>query len=172
MTAVYVHRLSFALLALVAGPLAAQTPGDDAALCRTGRGPALQVDVSGLKDATGELWLELYPGEEADFLRDDTDLVKEGKTFRRIRVKPAAAGATSLCVRVPHAGRYALLVRHNRVGKDKFSFWSDGIGFPGNHAIGRSRPPFAEALVTAGGGVTATPVRMQYLHGLGGFSPR
>ncbi|MEH3158133.1 MAG: DUF2141 domain-containing protein [Sphingomonas taxi] len=159
------------LLLLLAPPLPAETLGEDAASCRAGRGPAIQVDVQGLKDRTGEIWLELYPGTEADFLRDDTDLVKEGKTFRRTRARLPADGDASICVRVPRPGRYALLLRHNRTGKDKFSFWKDGVGFPGNHAIGRSKPPFAQAVVDAGSGITAVPIRMQYLRGLSGFTP-
>ncbi|MCP3733563.1 DUF2141 domain-containing protein [Sphingomonas sp. RP10(2022)] len=163
-------RLLLALL--LATPAAAETIGEDAALCRAGRGPAIQVDVQGLKDRQGEIWLELYPGTEADFLRDDTDLVREGKAFRRTRARVPASGDVSICVRVPRAGRYALLLRHNRTGKDKFSFWSDGVGFPANRPLGRSKPPFAQAIVDAGAGITVVPIRMQYLRGLGGFAPR
>lgn len=165
-------RPSLALLfALFSTPLSGATIGEDAALCKAGQGPAIQVDISGLKDRQGEIWLELYPGVAADFLRDDTDLVKEGKAFRRTRGAVPAAGDTSICVRVPHPGRYALLLRHNRTGKDKFSFWSDGVGFAGNTRIGRSKPSFAQAMVEAGNGVTIIPIHMQYLHGLGGFVP-
>lgn len=161
-----------AALALLAASPAPNIVGEDAAACQSGHGPAIQVAVQGLKDRTGELWLELYPDNKADFLRDDTDLVREGKTFRRIRGRIAAGGDVAICIRVPHAGRYALLVRHNRTGKDKFSFWSDGVGFRDARAIGRSRPDVAQATVEAGAGVTHVPIRMQYLRGLGGFSPR
>lgn len=144
---------------------------EDAALCRTGRGPAIQVDVSGLKDRGGELWLELYPNNASDFLRDDTALIAEGKTFRRTRARPVAAGSTSICMKVPRAGRYTLLLRHNRTGKDGFSLWKDGVGFPGNRPIGRSRPSFDQAGIVAGNGVTVTGIQMQYLRGLRGFQP-
>lgn len=162
--------LLLALLTATSAPLPAHVLDEDAAWCRAGRGPAIQVNVSGLKDRAGELWLELYPDNEADFLRDDTALIAEGKTFRRTRARPAA-GETSICVRVPRPGRYALLLRHNRGGKDGFSVWSDGVGFPGNRPIGRSRPKFGQAGIDAGGGVTVTFVQMQYLHGLRGFQP-
>ena len=167
-------RPLLALALLAAGP----TPGpsghlmdEDAAWCRAGKGPAIQVNATGLKDRTGELWLELYPNSETDFLADDTELLKAGKTFRRIRAQPAASGDTPLCVRLPAPGRYALMLRHNRTGKDKFSFWSDGVGFPRNEPLGRSRPRFAVATLDAGAGVTVATVRMQYLHGLRGFAP-
>lgn len=165
----------FFALALLAASNAFAQPmqvlGEDAASCRDGNGPAIRVDVSGLKDRAGELWLELYPDNAADFLRDDTALMAEGKTFRRTRARPVAAGATSICVRVPRPGRYALLLRHNRTGKDGFSFWKDGVGFPGNQPIGRAKPQVGQAAIMAGPGVTVTGIQMQYLHGLRGFQP-
>ena len=163
--------LALPLLALAATASAEVTRDEDAGWCRAGHGPAIQVNVSGLKDRSGEVWLELYPDNEADFLRDDTALIAEEKVFRRTRTRPLPAGETTICVRVPHPGRYALLLRHNRNGKDKFSFWSDGVGFPGNQTIGRSRPKFAQAWIDAGAGVTVKTIQLQYLHGLRGFAP-
>lgn len=161
----------FALAFLpIATPAAAQALGDDAAACRGGHGPAVAINLQGLKDRRGQVWVELYPATEADFLRDDTSLTEEGKTFRRVRFALPATGPVATCIRVPRAGRYALLVRHNRTGKDKFSFWSDGAGFATDRPIGRSRPQLAQATIDAGGGVTPVTVRMQYLHGLRGFA--
>lgn len=164
------------LLALLLAAAPAPTPpghvmDEDAAWCRAGKGPALQVNVSDLKDRDGEVWLEVYPANEADFLADDTALIKAGKTFRRVRTHPAASGDTPICVHLPAAGRYAVLLRHSRTGKDKFSFWSDGVGFARNEAIGRARPKVGQATMDAGAGVTTVSVRMQYLHGLRGFAP-
>ena len=166
--------MMFAALALLATtPMpTVETVGEDAAACKSGSATAIKVTVQGLKDRTGELWLELYPDSKADFLRDDTDLTREGKTFRRTRGRIGGSGDVAICIRVPHPGRYALLLRHNRTGKDKFSFWSDGVGFRDARPIGRSRPDVAQAGVEAGAGVTHITIRMQYLRGLGGFGPR
>lgn len=158
------------LAAAAAAPTSAETIGADAPSCTTGRGPAIQVNVQGLKDRTGELWLELYPATETDFLAPDMDLVAAGKTFRRTRARVPAGGDVAICVRVPHPGRYALMLRHNRVGRDKFSFWSDGAGVPGNRSLGRSKPTLDQAAVNAGAGITAVTVKVQYLRGFG-FSP-
>jgi uncharacterized protein (DUF2141 family) len=155
--------------AFTASPLAAEQIGQDAGICKSGRGPAIQVNIQDLKDRTGELWLELYPANE-DYLRPDMDLVKEGKTFRRTRARPPASGSVEMCIKVPSAGRYALMLRHNRVGRDKFSVWSDGAGIPANKALGRSKPTLAQATVNAGAGITVVTIKMQYLHGFG-FSP-
>ena len=157
--------------AMVPGGAAAQVAGPDAAACTGNRGPAVLVHVQGLKDRKGNLKLELYPANEDDFLKDDRDLLKEGKTFRRIQTPTPPSGNPSLCMRVPQAGRYALLVVHDRDGKNKFSFWNDGAGFASAEKIGRRRPKVEQAVVQIGPGVTTLTIRMQYLRGLGGFGP-
>jgi uncharacterized protein (DUF2141 family) len=161
-------------LALSAGSTAADaaTPiGSDAAACINNAGPAIRVEVLGLKDRRGNLKLELYPGNEADFLKDDRDLEKENKFFRRVQLPTPAAGPITMCIRAPHPGRYALLFTHDRDGKNKFNFWTDGAGFPSNVKLGRTRPKLEMAVIEVGPGVVNTMVRAQYLHGLGGFGP-
>jgi uncharacterized protein (DUF2141 family) len=162
----------FAALALAASPaVAAQAAiGSDAAACSSG-GPAIRVTVDGLKDRTGELKLELYPATEADFLKDDRDLIKEGKFFRRVRLPTPSTGPVVLCIRVPTPGTYALLFTHNRDGRNKFNFWSDGAGFPSNTRLGRSRPKVSEGRIVVPEGVVSIDIHAQYLRGLGGFGP-
>ena len=159
------------LVAATAAPATAQAPLGDTSACLVDGTPAIRANILGLKDRTGELKLELYPATEADFLRDDRDLLREGKVFRRLRVETPDAGAVSLCMKVPAPGRYALLFTHNRDGRNKFNFWSDGAGFPSNAKLGRSRPKLAMATISVGRGVTVTNIRAQYLRGLGGFGP-
>jgi len=155
----------------VTNPATAQILGSDAAACRASEGPAIEVDVTGLKDRKGDLTLELYPDDEADFLQSDHALIAAGKTFRRISVPTPPAGAIALCMRVARQGRYALLLVHNRDGRTKFSFWNDGAGFPSNLRLGRSRPKVEQAAIAVGAGVTVAHIRLQYLRGLGGFGP-
>lgn len=163
-----------ALLALaIAAPAAAlpgPTPGQDAA-CTGGAGSSIRVNVVGLKDRSGRLKLELYPANEADFLKDDRDLLKEGKVFRRIWAPTPQSGAVNLCIRAPGPGRYALLVTHDRDGKNKFNFWQDGAGFVSAQHLGRSRPNVNQAVINVGPNGTSVTIRLQYLRGLGGFSP-
>jgi len=156
-------------LALAAPAASAQVLGEDAAACTSGQGPAILATVTGLKDRQGTLKLELYPPNEKDFLAGDDDLARQGKFFRRITVTPPASGDAAICIRVPRPGRYALFLGHDRDGKRKFNFWSDGAGFPSNHKIGRARPKLVDALIDVGSGVTRTAIRAQYLRGLGGF---
>ncbi len=159
------------LLALGAQAAEAQVLGSDAAACTRNEGPAIQANITGLKDRKGTLKLELYPADEADFLKDDRDLIAAGKTFRRVSVPAPASGSIVMCIRVPRPGRYALLFSHDRDGKNKFSFWSDGAGFPDNTRLGRSRPKLKQALVQVGPGIAVVNIRAQYLRGFSGFGP-
>lgn len=139
--------------------------------CAVGSGPKLYVNVLGLKDRSGRLKLELYPANEEDFLKDDRDLRKEGKQFRRVWAQTPQSGPVTLCIRAPSAGQWALLFTHDRDGKNKFNFWQDGAGFTSTQRLGRSRPKVGQARVNVPEGGGTVTVRTQYLRGLGGFGP-
>lgn len=157
------------VLALCVAPAQAQVLGSDAAAC-AGDGPAVRATIIGLKDRAGFMKLELYPANETDFLQKDRILAEQGKFFRRVQIDTPKSGAVTLCIKAPRAGRYALLVTHERDGSKKFSVWKDGAGFPSNRSLGRSQPKLREALIDVSG-VTDTTIKMQYLRGLGGFAP-
>ena len=144
--------------------------GADATACVDG-GPAVLATIVGLKDRQGELKLELYPPTDQDFLKDDRDLLRQGKLFRRVRAPTPQAGPVAMCMRVPRAGRYALLLTHNRDGRNKFSIWSDGAGFASNQRLGRSRPKVGQAIIDVPAGVADVTIHAQYLRGLSGFGP-
>lgn len=140
--------------------------------CRaTEPGPAIAVDVVGLKDRRGRLKLEVYPSNNKDFLADDNILIEQGKTFRRVDEAVPPQGAVRLCVRVPGPGTYSLALLHDRDANRKFGLSSDGIGFPGNPKIGFSKPDASNARVVAGPGVTHIQIVMKYRHGLFSFRP-
>lgn len=132
--------------------------------------PGVRVNISGLRDKSGRLKLELYPATQADFLQDDKALLKAGKVFRRIVVM-VPARAASMCVPVPRPGRYAVIVIHKRDTSPKFSVTNDGVALPGNSRIGRRRPTVDEATVVVADRVITVDARMQYLRGLAGFKP-
>lgn len=167
MKAIIFRTLASVMLAAPAAASAQAPIGSDAQACMTGVGPAVQVNVLGLKDRHGNLKLELYPGNQDDFLKDDRDLRKEGKFFRRVLVPTPQSGSVTMCISAPKPGRYALLFTHDRDGKNKFNFWTDGAGFPSNITLGRSRPKLAMAVIDLGPGVTTTTIHAQYLRGFG-----
>jgi uncharacterized protein (DUF2141 family) len=163
--------LAAAGLAGVAAPARAEILGGDAAACEAGNVPAVRVNITGLKDRTGRLKLELYPATPDDFLRNDSELVAAGKTFRRIWAQTPPAGPVTMCVRAPRPGRYALFFTHDRDGKNKFNIWVDGGGVTTNQRIGAAKPKLAMSEVEVGEGVTTVNIITQYIHGLSGFAP-
>jgi len=135
--------------------------------CRTPEpGPAIIVTVDGFKDRAGLLRLELYPDDDADFLKDDNLLVAAGKTFARVDRPFPPAGPVTLCIRVPAPGHYALSLLHDRDSNLKLGKISDGIGFAGNPRLGWSKPKAAQAQIIAGPGLTYTTITLNYLRGL------
>jgi len=160
--------LKSALLLGVLVPIGAEARvlGSDAQACIQRDQPAIEVAIQGLKDRTGNLKLELYPATDADFLRDDRDLLAEGKFFHRVQTTSPQAGPVTLCIKAPAPGRYALFVTHDRDNKNKFNVWTDGAGIPSNQRIGRSKPTLAQAIVNVPRGVARVTVRVQYLRGL------
>ncbi|MGD9811193.1 MAG: DUF2141 domain-containing protein [Sphingobium sp.] len=142
------------------------------ARCRAGEsGPALRVDIEGLKDRAGVLKLEVYPANDNDFLEDDNRLIAADKTFRRVVMPVPASGAVQLCVRVPAPGRYAVSILHDRNTNRKFDLSKDGIGFTGNPRLGFSKPKAADVAIDIGPGVGETDVVMNYRRGLLSFGP-
>lgn len=141
--------------------------GVAAGTCRPGEsGPAVLVEVVGLRDRRGRLRLELYPDNDGDFLADDNVLVEAGKSFARVDVPTPPAGPVELCIRAPRPGRYALSLLHDRDGDHRFAITADGIGFAGNPRLGWSKPHAAAASLEVAAGLTRTTIIPNYLHGL------
>ena len=129
-------------------------------------GPALLVNVTGLRDRQGRIKLEVYPSNNQDFLADDNVLINAGKTFRRVDLPRPAQGPVRLCVRVPAPGAYSLLVLHDRDGNHRFGLSGDGIGFGGNPRLRYARPSAAETRIVAGPRITVIDVVTNYRRGL------
>ena len=158
-------------LLLAAGPALKSTPelGKAEGRCRAGEpGPALLVEAAGMKDRTGNMKLEIYPGNDQDFLADDNVLVAAGKTFRRVEVPVPQAGPVVLCVRIPGPGTYAVSVLHDRNMDRRFQWKIDGIGFSSNPKLGWGKPSVKNSrVVVNSGGVSKIAVMMNYRNGLG-----
>jgi len=140
--------------------------------CRANEpGPALRVEVVGLKDTRGMLRVELYPANEQDYLASDKDLIAAGKVFKRIEVPVPHQPNPVLCIRAPRPGNYAVAVVHDRDSNRKFSPFTDGVTATGNQpSLGRGKPRLANATVTIGNGMGQARAVMQYLRGFG-FAP-
>lgn len=141
--------------------------GDDSPACAPGsREPAVKVRVEGLRARSGHVRAELYPATEADWLKPDRLLEREGKPFRRAWLPVPASGPVELCLRAPAPGLYGISVVHQPSPRWKFDLFRDGAGFSGNPRIGRRRPGHDEVAVRVGPGRTEQLVVMNYLQGL------
>ncbi len=170
------HALLF--LIMIPAAATAQVPSSPALGRAEGRcrpnesGPALLVNVVGLKDRQGTLKAELYPANDQDFLSDDNVLINAGKTFRRVLTDIVQTGPATLCIRAPAPGTYSLSILHDRDGNRKFGASIDGVGFGANpQSLGPFKPKAATGRVTVGPGLTPVTVRMLYRRGLFTFAP-
>ncbi len=166
--------MNFALLLAAAAPPLLSSPslGVAEGRCRANEpGPAILVEVAGLRDRQGLLKLEVYPSNERDFLADDNVLIMAGKVFRRVTGPVPARGNVQLCVRVPAPGAYSLSLLHDRDSNRRFGLSTDGVGFPNNPRLGLSRPRAAAVRVVTGRGITRIRIVMNYRRGMVSFGP-
>ncbi|MFN3864711.1 MAG: DUF2141 domain-containing protein [Erythrobacter sp.] len=147
----------------LAAPLAGQQLGvkidNDMSQCAPGKGPAVRVDISGLKSASGNLFVRTYRARESDWL-------KSRRYLHRIDTTPRK-GTMSVCVPLPAAGDYAIVVQHDANGNHKKDFSADGAGMSNNPEIksflGIPRPPeLAKTRFSAASGVTRIAIQMRY----------
>jgi uncharacterized protein (DUF2141 family) len=154
---------AFGLASLAASPLAAQALGgkidNDLSLCAPGKGPAVRVDISGLRSASGDLFVRTYRARESDWL-------KSKRYLHRIDTTPRK-GAMSVCVPLPSAGDYAIVVQHDANGNREKDFSEDGAGMSNNPEVktflGIPRPPaLSQTRFRAGEGVSRIAIQVKY----------
>lgn len=142
--------------------------GRSGADCRASEtGPAVSVNVLGLKDRRGKLILELYPENDSDFLQSDKILIAAGKPFRRVPMTTPNTGSVSICIRAPGPGRFALVLLHDRDENGKFGLSGDGVGFANNPKLGLRKPPAKAAALAFGSGMRSISIVMNYRQGIG-----
>jgi uncharacterized protein (DUF2141 family) len=167
-----IGALWLAAVAVADLPLSTPDLGKAGAVCRVNEnGPAVFIEVDGLRDRAGTLKLELYPANDRDFLADDNVLVSAGKTFRRVEVRVPQSGPVRLCIRAPRADTYALSLLHDRDANRRFGMSIDGIGFSNNPRLGWSKPAASLAAIRVGATPTRIVIVMNYRRGMFSFRP-
>ena len=148
----------------LAMPLAAQELGgkipNDMSQCASGKGPAVLVDVSGLKSSDGNLFVRTYHARKSDWL-------KSRRYISRVDTVPDGGSSSQVCVPIPATGDYALTVQHDINGNRKKDRSVDGVGMSNNPEIktflGIPRlPSVSTTRFSAGGGVTRVAVQVRY----------
>lgn len=149
--------LSGVALAIPAQAQFRQEVINDMDRCR-GAGPAVRINVTGIKSGQGNMRVQLYRGVRSDWL-------ETGRWIHRIEV-PARAGNMTFCMPVPRAGTYAIAVRHDVNGNDSTDLWSDGGGMSNNPSINvfnLGKPSYTKTAFEVGSEVKSISIRMRYL---------
>lgn len=123
-----------------------------------GDGPAVWLHITNIKNSSGKLRVQLYPGTRADWL-------ERGRWLNRIEI-PAREGALQVCMPVPAAGNYAIAIRHDVNGNGKTDISSDGGGMSNNPSINifnLGRPSIDKTRFSIGREVLPMSIRMRYL---------
>jgi uncharacterized protein (DUF2141 family) len=147
-----------AMLALAGSANAGSVVSNDMTKCGAGKGPAIQVNVRGIKGSTGKIRVQNYPATSSAWLA-------KGKWLHRMESK-ASAGGLNFCVPLSASGKYAIAVRHDKNGNGKTDISSDGGGFSNNPSINilnLGKPSVSKVAFSAGPGVTTITVNMKYM---------
>ncbi|WP_380874407.1 hypothetical protein ACFB49_47780 [Sphingomonas sp. DBB INV C78] len=148
-------------VAIGAGTAQAAVLGPDAAACASGAsGPAVLVKVDGFKTRTGNVRVQVYGANAAEFLA-------KGKKLKRVDVPVTHGGPMEICVALPQAGNYAVAVRHDIDGNGKSSR-NDGGGFSRNPGLSliTLKPRYEDVVISVGQQPRAVPVVLNYIQGL------
>ncbi len=118
-------------------------------------GAAALLQVQNIRDIKGNLRAQVYGSNPDDFL-------EKGKKLVRID-NPVLAYEQELCIPLPGAGKYALVVMHDRNANGKADIFSEGFGFSNNPKLGLSKPDAEEVMIEVLPGVNAMPITLTYL---------
>jgi uncharacterized protein (DUF2141 family) len=128
--------------------------GPDAAACVPGAaGVSVVLRVSNFKSVKGSMRVQVY--------NDPKTFLERGAFLRRFDV-PVKGPLTDICVSLPAAGRYGIMVRHDADG-DTTNGWRDGFGFTNRVKRELSKPKWGEAAVDIPNGRTILPIRLFYI---------
>ncbi len=155
----YVALMIMSGAALISGTaLANQELNNDLSRCASGKGPAVLVNIRGIKESSGKIRVQSYPATPSAWL-------SKGRWLHRIETS-ASAGSMNICVPVPAEGKFGIAVRHDRNGNGKTDISQDGGGFSNNPKISilnLGKPSINKAAFVAGPGVTRITINMQYM---------
>jgi uncharacterized protein (DUF2141 family) len=157
--------LAMACAVVATAPAFAAPSGPFAHACGAGvESPAMLVRVTGFKQRTGTIRVQLYGGDPARYFEKHSYL-------RRIDVPVPADGALDVCVPAPAPGTYAVSVRHDVDGAGKTGR-EDGGGMSGNPELSlfdlmfKRKPAPEKVAVQVAHNVRVVPVVLNYIDGL------
>jgi uncharacterized protein (DUF2141 family) len=132
------------------------TLSNEAANCRAGGGPAVNVRISGITPSHGILRVQLYRGAG--------DWLLKGRWLNRIEI-PAQGSSATVCMPVPGPGSYGIAVRHDVNGNGATDLRSDGGGMSNNPSINilnLGKPSYDKTAFSVGKDVKTITIQMRY----------
>lgn len=147
------------LILAISGPAHAggQKVPNDLSKCQAGGGPAVLVNVSGVKAPTGKMRIQTYRGIKSEWL-------KKGAWLHRVEV-PARTGDMKICLPVSAAGTYAVAIRHDINNNGKTDIFGDGGGMSNNPSINifnLGKPSYKKTKFAMGNEVKSIHIKMKY----------
>jgi uncharacterized protein (DUF2141 family) len=134
----------------------AEKISNDPSRCE-GPGPAVRVNVTGIKSARGNMRVQIYRALRSDWLEKD-------RWMYRIEA-PARQGSMVFCLPVPRAGSYAIAIRHDANDNDDTDIFADGGGMSNNPSVNifnLGRPSHTRTAFEVGNAVRSIDIRMRY----------
>ena len=130
---------------------------NDLGKCQSGAGPAVLVNVTGVKGSTGRIRVQTYRGNSTEWL-------KSGAWLHRVEV-PAKNGNMQFCLPISTSGTYAVAIRHDVNGNGKTDIFSDGGGMSNNPSINifnLGKPSYKKTAFSVGNEVKSINISMRY----------
>jgi uncharacterized protein (DUF2141 family) len=157
-----------AALAVSSAGARATVIGPDASACgANAAGPAMLVQIDGLKSRTGLIRVQSYGGNPGTYFN-------KGAYLRRVETPIPVTGEVDVCIPVPATGSYAISVRHDVDGSGSTGS-RDGGGMSGNPRMSfwdvvMKRKPDPRLVQVSVHGVVRVPIVMNYVKGMS-FGP-
>ncbi len=153
------HLLPLAALAGLLAPGVAAAASGPACNPRDPSQVRLQISISGMHSAKGQIVIALYPDQPAHFLKSK---YKIGEQHLAVTLP-----VTHACFAVPAAGYYGVALFDDENGNDHFDLTllglpAEGYGFSNNPHVMTGPPGLARVRVPAHAGDNPVPITMQY----------
>lgn len=164
MKVVSIVAAAFTLFPLNASASNENAANTQAARCADGGAePAIKVLVENIKSVEGNLRAQIYSSNPEDFLEKGKKLVRVDVPV--VEEEGMEEGTQYVCVPVPAAGTYALVVMHDRNANGKADFFTEGFGFSNNPKLRLAPPDAEDVMITVPDGVLETAVKLKYILG-------
>lgn len=116
----------------------------------------IKVKVVGLGSEEGNLRVQAYSDNPDEFLE---------KGFKVMRLDIPASDDRDICVPMPRAGKYAIVLLHDRNANGSADIFTEGFGFSRNPSLGLSKPDHADVVTHIPEGVTSLKIELKYVFG-------